>query len=116
MLVRCMLRLCWPLVLEFGQGLCNVSGHGEVDVAFGVVPIQRYSAECFAFFVNCNVVPTSQGTEQMVNVVFSNILHPKVINNQGEGNWAPSMLQKTWCVFGGFITIFIEPGREQFVG
>ena len=34
----------WGSVLKALKGLANVSGHGDVGVAFGVIPFKRHTA------------------------------------------------------------------------
>jgi hypothetical protein len=98
--IRCVLNLCtvgwlipfvgciftagWHVVLELVKSSRNIVRHGDVIILRGVVPFDGEATLKFAFPVGRDDVKVLEGFDEVVGIVFSNVLDTKVVNNKAE--------------------------------
>ena len=96
-------------MLELGEGSIDVAGHGDVDIAGVVVPVQGESAVEQTGPVGSDLIVFVQGGDEMEGVCFGEVFYPKVIYSErkccllsgvapeagGEGCWFVAV----WCEF-----------------
>jgi hypothetical protein len=75
-------------MLEFVQGRGNIFGHGEIDGAIFVIPVQRETTIEAAASVRGVGVQIFEGCDQMPCVFIANVFDAKVVNGKGEGDGA----------------------------
>jgi hypothetical protein len=51
----------------------------------------------------------------MVNVVFADVLHAKIVNNKGETDGAPVMMPVSWCDSVLAVSCFVKTFGEEFL-
>ena len=61
-------------------------GHGDVTVLCGVVPVDGESTEDGTSPFNGDGVEFLEDLDEVVGVLFSDVLDAKVVNNEGGGN------------------------------
>ena len=71
-------------MLEFVQCCLEIFWHGDVAGACGIVPVDGDSAEEGTGPVNGDGVEFLEGLDEVVGVLFADVLDPKVINDKGE--------------------------------
>ena len=62
----------------------EILGHGYVTGVYGVVPVDGESAEEGTSPVDGDGVEFMEGLDEVVGVLFSNVLHAKVVYKEGE--------------------------------
>ena len=73
-------------MLEFVQGCLEIFWHGDVTGACGIVPVNGESAEEGTSPVDGDGVEFLEGLDEVVRVLFADVLDPKVINEEGEND------------------------------
>ena len=73
-------------MLEFVQGCLEIFWNGNFAGAFGIVPVDVESAEEGTGPVNGDGVEFLEGLDEVVGVLFADVLDPKVINDEGEND------------------------------
>ena len=62
----------------------EILGHGDVTGVYGVVPFDGESAEEGISPVNGDGVEFLEGLDEVVGVLFSDVLYAKIVNDEGE--------------------------------
>jgi hypothetical protein len=75
-------------MLKFVQGRGNIVGHGEIDCAIFVIPVQCETAIEAAGPVRGDGVQIFEGCDQMPCVFIANVFDAELVNNKGEGDGA----------------------------
>ncbi len=91
------LRFSWRDMGESNESLLNVTWHGYMDLACGIVPVKCEAKVLRTFPININLVVLLEYAGKMFNVFFADVLHSKVIDNKGEADWAPVVMPISWC-------------------
>ena len=73
-------------MLEFVQDCLEIFWHGDVAGACGIVPVNVESAEEGTGPVDGDGVEFLEGLDEVVGVLFANVLDPKVINDKVEND------------------------------
>ena len=81
-----MLRAFWRRMLEFEKVCLDIFGHGDVAGECGVVPVIGESAEEGTGPVDGDGEQILEGLDEVVGVFLTNVLDPKVVNNEGEND------------------------------
>ena len=76
----------------------NVSGHGDVDVALGVIPFQCDAAVKCSVPILLEGIVCAECVDEMVGMFFFIIFDSKIIDREGELNWSCDVLPKAWHV------------------
>ena len=71
-------------ILEFYQGCLEVCGHGDVTCVCCVVPVNSESAKEGICPVDGDCVEFLEGLDEVVVVLFSDVLDAKVVYDEGE--------------------------------
>ena len=79
-------------MLEADEGLFHIPRHGNVDVAFFVVPMDHEPKIPCAFPFMLDGVVFSERCHDMLGVFVADVFHAKVIHAEAEIDWAPVML------------------------
>ena len=70
-------------MLEFVQGCLEIFWHGDVAGACCIVPVNGEYAEEGTGPVDGDGVEFLEGLDEVVGVLFDNVLDPKAINDEG---------------------------------
>ena len=81
-----MLRAFGRRMLEFMKGCLEIVDHGYIAGACGVVPGNGDSTEEVTGPVNEYGVQCLEGLDEVVGVLLSNVIDPKVFNDEGEND------------------------------
>ena len=73
-------------MLEFEKGCLEIFWHGDVAGACRLVPVNGESVEEVTGPVYGDGVEFLEGLDEMVSVLFADILDSKVVNDEGEKN------------------------------
>jgi len=68
-------------MLELVKGTCDVAGHGEVDGAFVIVPLESDTAVEGAGPIAGELVLGSNCIEEMVSMLPANILDTEIVDD-----------------------------------
>ncbi len=109
------LQLVWKFMGESGEGILNVSWHGEMYLAVFDVPVQCESKVLCPFPVSVNFVVLLDDACKMDNIVFLDVLHSKKIDDKGEADGAPVMSPVSWCDHALPVACFVEVFGEKFL-
>ena len=83
------LLLFRAFTVEAGEGIGDVIGHGEMNFLLGVIPVESKSEVTFSFPVFSDVVMFFDGIDEVVGMFFAYVLHPEIVDNEGERYWSP---------------------------
>jgi hypothetical protein len=97
-----MLWFEWGLMVEPGKQSYNIPWHGNIDMAFVVVPFESNAAIECASPVSLDFKESLYGGNEMVDVLFADILNSKIVDGEREMHRVGDMLPKAWCV-GNFV-------------
>ena len=78
-----MLRAFGRRMLEFVKGCLEIFWHGYVAGACGMVPVNCESVEEVTGPVDGDGVEFLEGLDEVVSVIFADVLDPKVIYDEG---------------------------------
>ena len=81
-----MLRAFGCRMLEFVKGCLEIFGNGDVAGVCGIVPVNGESAEEGTGPVDGDFIEVLEGLDEVVGVLFANVLDTKVVNNEGESD------------------------------
>jgi len=95
-------------VSKAGEGPSNVARHGEFDSAGIIVPVKVEATEFSAGPVDGDLVVFGENGDEVVGILFANILDPKVINNEGKHDGFGGVPEEAGGVAG-----FDKPSREE---
>ena len=70
------------------EGYFDVAGYRYADCAIGIVPFEGQTEIFGPFHVDGYCVQVTYRVEEVVEVVFANVLYAKVVNDQRERNVA----------------------------
>ena len=82
--------------LEFEQGCLEIFGNGDAAGACGIVPVNGESSEEEIGPVDGDGIQFLEGLDEVVGVFLSNVLDPKVINNERENYGLGGVLPELW--------------------
>jgi hypothetical protein len=84
-----------------------------MDLACGVVPVKHEAKVSSAFPININLVVLLEYAGEMFDDFLVDVLHSKVINNEGEDNSAPVMMPISWCDLALPVPCLVEALSEK---
>ncbi len=93
---------------EMNEGIFDVPRHGEMNLALGIVPIERESEVLHSFLVSVDCVVLFQYAHEMLDIVFVNVLHAEVVDDKCETDGAPVVSPVLWCDLALSIPGFVE--------
>ncbi len=93
---------------ESDKGILNVAWHGKMYLAFVVVPVKCKSKVSCAFPVSVDLAILLEDACEMVNIVFVDVLHAKIVNDKGETDWEPIELTVSWCDSALVVSCFVK--------
>ena len=91
-------------MLELEEGFLDVAGHGHVDSASGVVPLQCHAQETFARPFGGDVVQGLEGRNEVFGMFAANVLNSKVVDDKAEGDGTGGMTEEARHVGSGTVT------------
>ena len=88
------LRFVWRNVAKTDEGVFDLSRHGAMYFVLDldVVPIEGEPKVAHSIPVRVDFVVLPKNAHKMLNVILVDVLHSKVINNEGETDRAPIVL------------------------
>ncbi len=84
-----------------------------MDLACDVVPVEHEAKVSSAFPINVNLVVLLEYAGKMFDVFLVDVLHSKVVNNEGEADWAPIMTPISWCDLALLVPCLVEALGEE---
>ncbi len=109
------LWLVWKCVAKPDEGILDVAWHGKMYLLLFVVPVEcEYKVSC-SFPVGVNFVVLLEDAHKMVNIVFVDVLHAKIVDNEGEADGVPVKLPVSWCDSALPVACFMEAFDEKFL-
>ena len=88
-LVRRELTLERHGVAVLSEEFADVALHGKAASTFCIVPFEVYACELFTFPIFRDFVVFLEDIAKVVGMAFSYIFDSKIINYEGEEDWAP---------------------------
>ena len=85
------------LVSELCECLIYVAWHREIDFLLIAVPVEADSTVLLAFPIFVDNIEFLKGTDKVVRMLFSDILHTKVVDNEAETDGMLIVFPKSWC-------------------
>jgi hypothetical protein len=98
------------------EKVLNVARHTDTTLVGYVVPFDINTRKFVSGHVELDPMKLLENIEEMVEVLYPNILHPKVINYETELDRTPFVVPKAWGVFGLVISLSKKAGLEEIVG
>ncbi len=103
-----------------------MEGHGQIGLdssqcylawidglACGVVPVKREAKLSRAFPVDVDLVGLFEYAGKMFDVFLVDVLHSKVVDNEGEADWAPIVMPIFWCDLALLVPCLVEALGEE---
>jgi hypothetical protein len=84
-----------------------------MDLACGVVPVEREAKVLGAFPIDVDLVVMLEYAGKMFDVFLVDVLHSKVIDNEGEANWVPIVMPISWCDLALLVPFLVEGLGEE---
>ncbi len=94
------LRLVMKFLAKPDEGILNVAWNGKMYLVLFVVPVQCYLEVSCSFPVSVNFVVLLEDAFKMVNIVFVDVLHTKIVDDEGEAEGRQSC-----CEYPGVIVL-----------
>jgi hypothetical protein len=83
-------------MFKLDEKVLNVAGHTDTTPAGCIVSLDVNTRKFVAGHIELDPMDLLENITDMVEVFYSNILHPKVINNETELDGMPFAVQKAW--------------------
>jgi hypothetical protein len=84
-----------------------------MDLACGVVPVEREAKVSRAFPINVDLIVLLEDAGKMFDVFLVDVLHSKVVDNEGEADWAPIGTPISWCDLALLVPCLVEALGEE---
>lgn len=97
------------------EGSFDVSRHGYITGALGVIPGEGKAQIFLAFPVNSDRIQVTQGRQEMLSMLATDVLDIEVINNKREEDWPCCVLPETGSVASRSIIVFSKVDYLAFV-
>ena len=81
-----------------GELFIDIIWHANVYITFFIIPCQTNAAIEFSFPIHRYCVVLLDGCQEMVRMLLAHVLHPEVIYDEGEGDWAGDVFPQVWGV------------------
>ena len=81
-----------------------------MDLSPIVVPVEVYPTVSLSLPILLHFIEFLEDSNKMVRMFLSDVLHPKIIHDQGENYWAGVMCPEIW----GLVTLFVSMLLESF--
>ena len=103
-------------MVEFVEGSAGVAIHGDLDIAFIVLPVEVHADVKFTFPVGGDFIMVFDGVDEVVGVVAGEVLDAEVVDAEGEGGFACLVSPEHWCVLHWFVPVRAELLDELLEG
>jgi hypothetical protein len=90
--VRCVFDVAQDRMFEAVEGCINLAWHGHVDMFLFVIPGNGEPAIKGSCPVSGDGVEVREGLDEMFGIAVASLFYTKVVNNEGEGDWAHGVL------------------------
>lgn len=104
------------VVVKALEGSFNIAGHGEVNVAIGIVPVKGHATELGACPVDSDGVFFLEDGYEMVGMFFAHIFDPKVVHYEAEGDGTSGVGEKARDLVRLDIAMGFEVGDKGIIG
>jgi hypothetical protein len=78
-----------------------------------LVPVKHEAKVLSAFPINVDLVVLFEYAGEMFDVFFVDVLHSKVVDNEGEADWAPIVTPISWCDLALLVPCLVEALGEE---
>lgn len=112
-------RMLWTgrcRMMEFVEGIGDVSGHGEIDGAVDIVPGEGDAAVDAAGPISGDGVEVIETGDKVLGMLTPDVLDAEIVNNKSEGDWSSVVRVEAWSVFGGTVSVLGKVKDETIVG
>ena len=79
--VRGMFGALWMRVAKAHEGMLNVTRHGEIDSALGIIPLEGEATIPGGSPIFSDLIMFMEGIEEVVGIIPFSIMNSKVIDN-----------------------------------
>ncbi len=110
------LWLVWKFMAESDESILNVAWHGKMYLVLFVVPGKCEAKVLCAVPVGVNFVVFLKDDHKMFDIVFVDVLHAKIVDDEGEADRVPVMTPVSWCDCAlTVVSCFVEAFGEEFL-
>jgi hypothetical protein len=95
-------------MVEFFEGASDIAWHGDINIAFVVVPVEGEAAVQFSVPVDGQVVVRFDGFDEMHGVGFGEIFHAEIVDAKSERGALCAMVPETWGERHGFVSSWFQ--------
>jgi hypothetical protein len=92
-------------MLKAMKGTADIAGHGEVDRAFGIIPIKGQATVLVAVPVGGNGVDLPETSQEVLGIEAVDVFHTEVVDHQRKGDRPGVMAEKARSVRGGRVSM-----------
>ncbi len=86
------LQYRWGGIFKMFEVFVTKRGHGKVDFAFVIVPVEVDFYIFAASVINRDIVIFIEGVDEVVGIVEQGVLDPKIVDNKREMDWSSGVL------------------------
>ena len=108
-------RSGWLWMFQAIKKAVDVSGHRNVDITVGIVPIKMQTTVVFAVPVNGNLVELAKSMDKMVGIRFAVILYSKIIDAETKQCLAGDMLPHTDRMGNWIVSMCSQVGLQLLI-
>jgi hypothetical protein len=84
-----------------------------MDLACAIVPVKHEAKVSGAFPIYVDLVVLLEYTGEMFDISLVDVLHSKVVDNEGEADWAPIVMPISWCHIVLSVPCLVEALGEE---
>jgi hypothetical protein len=84
-----------------------------MDLACGVVPVKHEAKISGAFPIDVDLVVLLEYAREMLDVFLVDVLHSKVVSNEGQADWTPIVTPIPWCDLALLVPCLVEALGEE---
>ena len=105
-------------LLEFEpfEGFRDIIWHGEVNDAGVIILIKIESKVALAFAILCDVIIFFDAFYEVVDMLLTNIIYSKIVDNERETDRPPFMCPQTGCNLALMVAMGIEACLKDCLG
>ena len=104
------------LVTQSVESLGNIAGHGDVNVASVVIPVDFETEVTGSGPVDGEAIPGGKGRKEVIGVCLGEVFDAEVVHCKGESGRTGGVAPKTWGVTDGVVAVGSEMSLELVIG
>ena len=102
--------------MPYLEGVRSIIWHGKVNTAGVIIPIKGESKVALAFPILYDVIIFFDKFDEVVIMLLTNILYPKIVHNKCETDRPPFMCPQTGCNIDLVVAMGIEACFKKCFG